>query len=53
MRRFLFVWAGIILFACSAQASWSQAKKSVFPAGSFCDDLNSGLCAELAHCKTL
>ena len=28
--------------------SWAQKRQPVFPGGSFCDDVNSGLCTDLA-----
>src|SRR5260370_22091829 len=38
----------VLLFACLASTSWAQKRQPVFPGGSFCDDVNSGLCTDLA-----
>ena len=42
----LIVTALAFLFA---SASWAQKRQPVFPGGSFCDDVNSGLCTDLAR----
>jgi len=42
---FLLAVSLILLFA---SPSWGQKRQPVFPGGSFCDDVNSGLCTDLA-----
>jgi hypothetical protein len=42
---FLLAVALLFLFA---SPSWAQKRQPVFPSGSFCDDVNSGLCTDLA-----
>src|ERR1700719_3163442 len=32
-----------------ASGSWAQKRQPLFPGGSFCDDVNSGLCTDLAR----
>jgi len=48
MRKVLTLSAGVLLFVCLASTSWAQRRQPVFPGGSFCDDVNSGLCTDLA-----
>ena len=38
----------VLLLACLASPSWAQKRQPIFPGGSFCDDVNSGLCTDLA-----
>ena len=48
MRRALSLSAGVLLFVCLASTTRAQKCQPVFPGGSFCDDVNSGLCTDLA-----
>ena len=48
MRKVLTLSGGVLLFVCLASTSWAQRRQPVFPGGSFCDDVNSGLCTDLA-----
>src|SRR5215469_16869644 len=48
MNKFLVLCAGVLLFVSLASSSQAQQRHEVFPAGSFCDDVNSGLCTDLA-----
>jgi hypothetical protein len=38
----------VLQFVCLASTSWAQKRQPVFPGGSFCGDVNSGLCTHLA-----
>jgi hypothetical protein len=40
--------AGVLLVVGLVTTSQAQQRHEVFPAGSFCDDVNSGLCTDLA-----
>jgi len=48
MTRFLVLCAGVLLFVSLATTSQAQQQHEVFPAGPFCDEVNSGLCTDLA-----
>ena len=52
MRNTLFVCMVVAAFLSFSSPCSAQKKTPVFPGGSFCDDVNSGLCTELAHNKT-
>ena len=52
MRNTLFVCMVVAAFLSFSSPCSAQRKTPVFPGGSFCDDVNSGLCTELAHNKT-
>jgi hypothetical protein len=52
MHKTLFVCMVGSAFLLFSGPSFAQRKIPVFPSGSFCDDVNSGLCTELAHNKT-
>jgi len=47
-QRVTILCASVLLLACLASPSWAQKRLPVFPGGSFCDDVNSGLCTDLA-----
>ena len=52
MRKALTACVAVAAFFWFSGVTSAQSRKPVFPNGSFCDDVNSGLCTELVHSKT-
>jgi hypothetical protein len=52
MYKTVFICMGVAACLLFTGPSSAQKKAPVFPSGSYCDDVNSGLCTELAHNKT-
>jgi hypothetical protein len=52
MRKALIACAAVAAFLFFSGLSSAQTRRPVFPSGSFCDDVNSGLCTELNHNRT-
>ena len=52
MNRSIIVCIVVAALLSFSGASSAQKKAPVFPTGTFCDDVNAGLCTELAHNKT-